>query len=137
MSPILASPHVYISTKIINGDICSSWLVVTFTRLAAVFCKNVCYLFGAVSQRYLKYCLLGYSPHFAPNKTQLTTLTFFSFFFQLTQRRIVERLRERVITICVADSGCNLFLEAVGFPNTLMEYSPIWINWCDCKHIIL
>ena len=32
------------------------------------------YLFGAVSQSYLKCSLLGSSPHFSPNKTQLTTL---------------------------------------------------------------
>ena len=31
-------------------------------------------LFGAISQSYLRCCLLGCSPHFAPNKTQLAAL---------------------------------------------------------------
>ena len=38
-------------------------------------------LFGAVSQSYLRCCLLGCSPHFAPNKTKLATLMLCFFFF--------------------------------------------------------
>ena len=71
-----------------HGDVCSSWLAVNFMRPAATVCKNVCSvsctspftkvtyiltfphcLFGAVFQSYLKCCLLGYNPPFAPNKT--------------------------------------------------------------------
>ena len=40
MSPILVSPYIYKSTKIIHGDVCSSWLVITFMRLAETFCKK-------------------------------------------------------------------------------------------------
>ena len=36
--------------------------------------------FGAVSESYLRCCLLGCSPHFAPNKISLTTLTSWFFF---------------------------------------------------------
>ena len=36
--------------------------------------------FGAVSESYLRCCLLGWSPHFAPNKTSLTTLKLYNFF---------------------------------------------------------
>ena len=36
--------------------------------------------FGAVSQSYLSCWLPGCSPHFAPNKTELTTLKFYIFF---------------------------------------------------------
>ena len=32
------------------------------------------YLFGAVSQNYVRYCLLRYSPHFPLNKILFTTL---------------------------------------------------------------
>ena len=39
------------------------------------------YLFGTVSQNYLRYCLLGYSPHFLLNKTLFTT--FWLCFFQV------------------------------------------------------
>ena len=38
------------------------------------------YFFGAVSQRYLRCCLLGCSPHFTLNKTQLATLKLCTFF---------------------------------------------------------
>ena len=37
--------------------------------------------FGAVSQSYLRSCLLGCSPHFSPNKTKLATLMLCFFFF--------------------------------------------------------
>ena len=71
----LAPSHISRSTKVIN--ICSSWL-------AASFCQNMCltarfplhqnhiysdvstYFVGAVTQSYLKGCLVGYSPHFCP-----------------------------------------------------------------------
>ena len=39
------------------------------------------YLFGAVSQNYLRYCLLDYSPHFPLNK--ILSTTFRSCFFQV------------------------------------------------------
>ena len=42
MSPILTVLHVQMSSKIMNGDVCSLWLAVTFMRLAAAFCRNVC-----------------------------------------------------------------------------------------------
>ena len=79
--------------KILHGDVCFSWLAVTCTRLAETFCKKICAwlhvfllhqnhiftdrppcLFGAVCQSFLKCCLPGCSPHFAPSKTSLTTL---------------------------------------------------------------
>ena len=79
-SPLLISRK---ALKILHGDVCCSWLAVTFTRLPETFCKkNMCfiactftkityiltphYLFGAVSQRYLKCCLPDYSLHFVP-----------------------------------------------------------------------
>ena len=40
MSSILVSPRNWKSTKILHGDVCSSWLAVTFTRLAATFYKK-------------------------------------------------------------------------------------------------
>ena len=42
MSPIVTSPHIWKTTKIVNGVCCSSWLAVTFRRLVANFCKHVC-----------------------------------------------------------------------------------------------
>ena len=101
MSPILGSACLQKSTKILHGDVCSSWLAITFTRLAANYCKNVCliaysspspkshiywpspWLFEVVFQIYLKCCLPSYSAHFAPNKTYLSTF-WLSFFFKLT-----------------------------------------------------
>ena len=38
------------------------------------------YLFGAVSQSYLRCCFPGCGLHFPPNNTQLSTLTLFLFF---------------------------------------------------------
>ena len=87
MSPNLVSPHNYKSIK--------SFMVTTvphdcqsFIRLAEIFQKNKCLivyippppkshrywpfphcLFGAASQSYLKWCLPGCSPQFAPNET--------------------------------------------------------------------
>ena len=43
------------------------------------------YLFGAVSQSYLRCCLPGYSPHFVPNKTYLATFTLYIFFKSASQ----------------------------------------------------
>ena len=45
------------------------------------------YIFGAVSQSYLKCCLPGYSSHFAPNKIWLTTLTLCIFFRRQLQKK--------------------------------------------------
>ena len=42
--------------------------------------RSLPYFFGAVSLRYLKYHLPGYSPHFAPNKTELGTPYIVHFF---------------------------------------------------------
>ena len=81
--------HLFVfrkNTKILHGDVCSSWLAGTFRRPAPTFCKNVCVWlhgpllhqnhicanippFGMVFQSYLKCCLQGYSSHFAPNNT--------------------------------------------------------------------
>ena len=92
MSPVLISPHIWKSTKILHGDDCSSWLTEIFMKLVETFWKNmysiVCippspksyiltfrdYIFGAISQGQSlpvprKCCLPGFSPHFAPNKT--------------------------------------------------------------------
>ena len=80
LCPILIPPHIQKSTKIPHGDICFSWLVVTLTR--NLLQKNMCltagtlpslksrtdltpYLSGAVSQSYLKFCLLCNSPQFS------------------------------------------------------------------------
>ena len=80
MCPILIPPHIQKSTKIPHGHICFSWLVVTLTR--NLLQKNMCltagtlpslkshtdltpYLSGAVSQSYLKFCLLCDSPQFS------------------------------------------------------------------------
>ena len=71
----LASPRIWKSTEIINGDICSSWR-------AASLCQQVCLTarpsplksqvtlppppLEQLPQSYLRCCLLGYSPHFVP-----------------------------------------------------------------------
>ena len=39
-----------------------------FTKIAYILTFPP-YLCGAVSQNYLSFCLPGFSPHFAPNKT--------------------------------------------------------------------
>ena len=96
--PILVSPPSQKNTKIFHGEVCSSRLAVTFTRLTETFCKKyMCQiactppspkshiygpspcLFGAVSQSSLKCCLLGYSPRFAQIKfnLQLSRCAFF------------------------------------------------------------
>ena len=52
----------------------------------ALCCKTPLYpdsfphLLGAASQIYLKHCLLGYSRHFAPDKTEFTALMVWIFF---------------------------------------------------------
>ena len=75
---ILASPYIYRSTKSLHGDIRSPWLT-KMSKMSIswywtppspkpyilVF-SHCC--FGADSQSYLRCCLLGLSPHFAPNK---------------------------------------------------------------------
>ena len=40
MSLIIVSSHIQKSTKILHGDVCSSWLAVTCTRLAEIFCEK-------------------------------------------------------------------------------------------------
>ena len=93
--PILWIQPLYLlisrkALKTLHSDICFSRLAISFMRLAET-CKkkkkksawlhvfplhqNHIYTdlplcpFGAVSQSYLKCCLPGYSPHFAPSKT--------------------------------------------------------------------
>ena len=57
------------------------------------------FLFGAVSQSYLRCCLLGCGPHFTPNKTYLTNLN---------------------LSIFLVDSGIIFLSEAVNVsPNNL------------------
>ena len=82
MSPVLVSPYIQRSPKVLHGDDCFWWLGETFCQTKEnVFDCNVLplyqnhiytdlplYLFGAVSQSYLRCYLLGYSPHFAPIK---------------------------------------------------------------------
>ena len=45
----------------------------SFTKILNIYIPY--YPFGAVSQNYLRWCLLGCSPHFIPSKTHLATLT--------------------------------------------------------------
>ena len=45
-------------------------------------------LFGAAPQSSLRGCVPGSRPHFAPNETQLTTLTLYFLKFQLTSSRV-------------------------------------------------
>ena len=93
MIPVLVSPHIWRSTKSLHSDIRSSWVTRTFCKMSASWhwtlpSPKPCILtfphccFGAVSQGYLRCCLLGYSLHFAPNKTnsQLSSCTSFFFF---------------------------------------------------------
>ena len=89
MSPILIHPHIQKNTKIPHGDICFSWLVVTLTR--NLLQKSTCliagtppslkshtdltpYLSGAISQSYLKFCLLCNSPQFSSVAQSCLTL---------------------------------------------------------------
>ena len=77
---ILASPHIWGSTKSLHSDIIPSGLTKTFCKLSAswywtppspklhILTFAHCH-FGAVSQSYLRCYLLGCSPHFAPGKT--------------------------------------------------------------------
>ena len=80
MISILASPHIYRSTKPLHGDIRPSRLTKTFCKLSASWYwtppspkpyiltfPHCC--FGAVSQSYLRCCLPGCNPHIAPDKT--------------------------------------------------------------------
>ena len=60
---------------------CRHPLFTKITYILSSFC-----LFGTVSQHYLRCCLLGYSPHFAPSKTSLETLTLCPPFFFLSQQ---------------------------------------------------
>ena len=92
ISPILVSHHIYKSTKFLHGDDCSLWL-------AEIICQKICAqlhvfprhqnhiytdlcpsLFGAVPQIYLRCYIPVYSPHFASNKTKLTTFMLCFFF---------------------------------------------------------
>ena len=75
----------------------------TFTTLAVNFCKMCVCLYlplrpnlmcadvpptsRVVFQNFLKCCLLGYSPHFAPNKTELST---FKLCMSLSRQNTVE-----------------------------------------------
>ena len=82
MSPILSSPHIWKSTKIINSDICSLWLAANlcqnvyltastpFTKVIYNFDLPLC-LFGAFSQSYLKCYLWGYCPYFVPKRIEI------------------------------------------------------------------
>ena len=83
------SPHISTNTKLLHSDTCYSWLAKSIMRLTETW-RNMCLiacipaspkshicwssptlpcLFGAVSQNYLRCCLLDCSPYFAPNKT--------------------------------------------------------------------
>ena len=42
MSPVLVSPHIQKSTKVLHGDVGSLGLAVTVMRLAETFGKNMC-----------------------------------------------------------------------------------------------
>ena len=42
MSPVLVLPCIQKCTETFHGDVCLSWLTVTFTRLADTVCKNMC-----------------------------------------------------------------------------------------------
>ena len=56
------------------------------------------HLFGAVSQSYLRCCLLGYSPHFVSNNnSQLLTPCFFFFTWQWEWIRVGPRWENRCV----------------------------------------
>ena len=92
MIPTLVSFHFWKNSKFLCGDISFLWLAEkkTFHKMRAWLHEFPLqqnhiltfpsYLFGAVSQGYLRCCLLGCSPHFSPNKTYLATLTLWIFF---------------------------------------------------------
>ena len=42
MSPVLVSPHIQKSTKVLHGDVGSLGLALTVLRLAETFGKNMC-----------------------------------------------------------------------------------------------
>lgn len=84
------------STKILHGDVCSSWLAATVTRPAVTFCKPWAWWPGPRPSpashtscptlplhsglpRALKRCLLGSGPHAAPSKTELLTFRLCAF----------------------------------------------------------
>ena len=62
------------SIKILHGDDCSLWVVETFCKEYVLDCMYSCFTkityilttFGVVSQSYLRFCLLDYSPSFYP-----------------------------------------------------------------------
>ena len=80
MISILASPHILRSTKSFHGNSRSSWPTENFCKMRAswpwtplspkpyILTFPHCH-FGTVSQSYLRCCLPGCSPHFAPDKT--------------------------------------------------------------------
>ena len=86
-------------TKILHGEVCSLWLAVTFVKLAETCKKYVLELYSFFTKithvltdlpptsleqflRTSRCCLLDYKPHFAPDKTLLTILTFCIFICQ-------------------------------------------------------
>ena len=124
-SPILTVHHVQMSSKIINGDICSLWLAVTFMRLAAAVCKNVCLITCSCLTK-LTYILtfpprlqssfLGLSKMLFPRlqssfkspqklNSQLLHCSFF-FFNQCRGGEERDRERESYNNVCAGSSCC-------------------------------
>ena len=123
-SPILTVHHVQMSSKIINGDICSLWLAVTFMRLAAAVCKNVCLITCSCLTK-LTYILtfppplqssfLGLSKMLFPRlqssfkspqklNSQLLHCSFFFLINAEEERRGIER--ESYNNVCAGSSCC-------------------------------
>ena len=87
--------------------------------------------FGTVFQSYLKCCLLGCSPHFAPNKTQLTSLKlciFKNFPIDLRERLTEKRRKKskKVIWLMRAEVdaffGKPSWLLVIGFHFLTLRY---------------
>lgn len=64
--PYLAELH---ETSRTIWNICAWLHEFPFTQNHVLLTFSPLCLFGAVSQRYMRCCLLGFSPYFAPNKT--------------------------------------------------------------------
>ena len=101
------------------------------------------YLFGAVSQNYLRCCFPGCSLHFPPNNTELSTLTLF-LFFQVNRRKSgrgaakrslgvpvlsfhMRLLITQMCTVCKNSSSCVYFSSPILYLNGKLKR--IVVNW--------
>ena len=80
-------------------------------------------LLGAVSQSWVRCCLLGYSPHFTPNKSdvKLSRCAFFKSIFPINSAVLSE-------VLLMYDSNVTRYLKFLFYMGVELIYSVVFIS---------